>query len=158
MLLSTLGMASSVYNAIQMYLLYLLYYICFTKENVYITTFPFLWYFKINLMLAFFLIWFSQLCIPLISMGLCASPTVWQSYRNVFFLGNMPHRSHSLEILEDLLLHSLEHSHLKFPEDLLKVLLKGGLKISPKKCQLVRTKWQYMGNTIFIKRKVCIKP
>ena len=38
-------------------------------------------------------------------------------------------------------------------------LLKNGLKISPKKCQLFRTELQYMGNTIFIKdRRVCIKP
>ena len=33
------------------------------------------------------------------------------------------------------------------------------MKISPKKCQLFRTKLQYMGNTIFIKeRRVCVKP
>ena len=44
-------------------------------------------------------------------------------------------------------------------EDLLKALLKNGLKISPKKCQLFKTKLQYMGNMIFIKdRKVCVKP
>ena len=44
-------------------------------------------------------------------------------------------------------------------EDLLKALLKNGLKISPKKCQLFRTELDYMGNTIFMKdRKVCVKP
>ena len=44
-------------------------------------------------------------------------------------------------------------------EDPLKVLLKNGLKIYPKKCQLFRTELQYMGNTIFIKDvRVCIKP
>ena len=43
-------------------------------------------------------------------------------------------------------------------EDLLKALLKNGLKISPKKCQLFKTELQYMGNIIFIKDiKVCIK-
>ena len=43
--------------------------------------------------------------------------------------------------------------------DLLKALLKNGLKISPKKCQLYGKELQYMGNTIFIKdRRVCIKP
>ena len=36
-------------------------------------------------------------------------------------------------------------------KDLLKVLLKNGFKISPKKCQLFRKELQYMGNTIFIK-------
>ena len=38
-------------------------------------------------------------------------------------------------------------------EDLLKALLKNGLKISPKKCQLFRTNLQYKGNEIFIKIK-----
>ena len=44
-------------------------------------------------------------------------------------------------------------------EDLLKALLKNGLKISPKKCQLFKTSLQYMGNEIFIEnKKVCVKP
>ena len=44
-------------------------------------------------------------------------------------------------------------------EDLLKALLKNGLKISPKKCQLFKTSLQYMGNVIFIQnRKVCVQP
>ena len=44
-------------------------------------------------------------------------------------------------------------------EDLLKALLNNRLKISPKKCQLFKTKLQYVGNMIFIKdRKVCVKP
>ena len=43
-------------------------------------------------------------------------------------------------------------------EDLLKALLKNGLKKSPKKCQLFRTSLQYMGNQIFIEnKKVCVQ-
>ena len=39
------------------------------------------------------------------------------------------------------------------------MLLKNGLKISPKKCQLFRKEFQYMDNTIFINNgRVCIKP
>ena len=41
--------------------------------------------------------------------------------------------------------------------DLLKALLKNGLKISLKKCQLFKTELQYMGNIIFIKDKICVK-
>ena len=38
-------------------------------------------------------------------------------------------------------------------------LLKNGLKISPRKCQLFKKELQYMGNTIFIQEKrVCVKP
>ena len=38
-------------------------------------------------------------------------------------------------------------------------LLKNGLKVSPKKCQLFKMSLQYMGNEIFIEnKKVCVKP
>ena len=44
-------------------------------------------------------------------------------------------------------------------EDILSALLKNGLKIFPKKCQLFKTSLQYMGNEIFIvNKKVCVKP
>ena len=44
-------------------------------------------------------------------------------------------------------------------EDLLRNLLKNGLKVSPKKCQLFKTSLQHMGNEIFIEnKKVCVKP
>ena len=44
-------------------------------------------------------------------------------------------------------------------EDILSALLKNGLKISPKKCQLFKTTLQYMGNEIFIEsKKMCVKP
>ena len=43
-------------------------------------------------------------------------------------------------------------------EDLLKALLKNGLKISLKKCQLFKTELQYMGIIFIIDRKVCVKP
>ena len=52
--------------------------------------------------------------------------------------------------MDDLLLFTpTKKSQIKL-EDLLKVPLKNGLKISPKKCQLFRKELQYMGNTIFI--------
>ena len=51
-----------------------------------------------------------------------------------------------------------KESHINKLEDLLKALLKNGLKISPKKCQLFKTSLQYMGNEIFIEdKKVCVK-
>ena len=56
-----------------------------------------------------------------------------------------------------LLLTPSKGSHMEKLEDLLKVLLKNGLKISSKK--LFRTNLQYMGNEIFIQnRKVCVQP
>ena len=62
--------------------------------------------------------------------------------------------------MDDLLLFTLsKESPMNKLEDLLKALLKKGLNISLKKCQLFRTSLQYMGNKIFIQnRKVCVQP
>ena len=62
--------------------------------------------------------------------------------------------------MEDLVLFTPSKvSYITKLEDLQKALLKNGLKISPKKCQLFRTNLQYMGNEIFIKdERVCVKP
>ena len=56
---------------------------------------------------------------------------------------------------DNLLLHGSEHGYLKYLEDLLKMLLKNSLTISPKKCQLFRTELQYMGNTFLSKTRIC---
>ena len=62
--------------------------------------------------------------------------------------------------MDDLLLFTPSMSpHMAKLEDLLKALLKNGLKVSPKKCQSFRTNLNYMGNEIFIQNKrVCMKP
>ena len=62
--------------------------------------------------------------------------------------------------MDDLILFTpSKESHINKLEDLLKALLKNGLKISPKKCQLFKTSLQYMGNEIFVdNKKVCVKP
>ena len=61
--------------------------------------------------------------------------------------------------MDDLLLFTpSKEIHMRKLEDLLKALLKNGLKISPRKCQLFKTELQYMGNTIFIQgKRVCVK-
>ena len=92
-------------------------------------------------------------------MGLNISPSILQSYINAI-VDCLQSRKFCEAIMGDLLLFTpSKKSHIEKLEDLLKALLKNGLKISPKKCQLFRTELQYMGNTIFIKdRRVCIKP
>ena len=62
--------------------------------------------------------------------------------------------------MDDLLLFTpSKKSCIAKLEDLLKELLKNGLKTSPKKYHLFRSELQYMGNKIFIKdRRVCVKP
>ena len=92
-------------------------------------------------------------------MGLNIFPSIWQSYINAI-LDCLQSKKYCEAIMDDLLLFTpSKNSHIAKLEDLLKALLKNGLKISPKKCQLFRTNLHYMGNEIFIKdKRVCVKP
>ena len=92
-------------------------------------------------------------------MGLNISPSIWQSYINAI-LDCLQSRKYCEAIMDGLLLFTpSKETHMNKLEDLLKTLLKNGLKISPKKCQLFKTSLQYMGNKIFIEnKKVCVKP
>ena len=92
-------------------------------------------------------------------MGLNISPSIWQSYINAI-LDCLPSQKHCEAIMDDLLLFTPSKKCLMDKlEDLLKTLLKNGLKILPKKCKLFRTNLQYMGNEIFIQNKrVCVQP
>ena len=92
-------------------------------------------------------------------MGLNILPSVLQSYINAI-LDCLESRKYCEVIMDNLLLFTLsKKSHIAKLEDLLKALLKNGLKISLKKCQLSVTKLHYKGNTIFIKdRRVSITP
>ena len=88
-------------------------------------------------------------------MGLNISSSIWQSYINGI-LDCLQNRKYCKAIMDDLLLFTpSKKSHMDKLEDLLKTLLKNGLKISPKKCQNL----QYTSNEIFIQSKrVCIQP
>ena len=91
-------------------------------------------------------------------MGLNISPSIRQSYINAI-LECLQSRTHCKAIMDDLLLFTpSKKAHMAKLEDLLKALLKNGLKISLKKCQLFKTELQYMRNVIFIKdRNICVK-
>ena len=93
------------------------------------------------------------------SMGLNISPSIWQSYINVI-LDCLQNRKYCKAIMDNLLLFTpSKRSHMDKCEDLLRALLKNGLKISLKKCQLFRTTLQCMGNEIFIQdKRVCVQP
>ena len=85
-------------------------------------------------------------------MGLNISPSIWQSYINAI-LECLQSRKYCKAVMDDILLFTpLKKSHMAKSEDLLKSLLKNGLKISWKKCQLCTTELQYMGNTNIYKR------
>ena len=92
-------------------------------------------------------------------MGLNISPSTWQSYINAI-LDCLQSRKYCKAIMDDLILFTpSKESHMNKLADILSALLKNGLKISPKKCQLFKTSLQYMGSEIFIEsKKVYVKP
>ena len=92
-------------------------------------------------------------------MGLNISPSIWQSHINAI-PNCLQSRKYCEANMDDLLLFTQsKNSHITKLEDLLGALLKNGLKICPKKCQLFRTNLHYMQNGIFMQNKrVCIKP
>ena len=94
-----------------------------------------------------------------VPMRLTISPSIWQSHINAI-LDCLQSRKYCKVIMDNLLLFTLtKKSYIAKVEDLLMVLLKNGLKISLKKCQLFHKELQFMANTIFIKdKRVCIKP
>ena len=92
-------------------------------------------------------------------MGLNISPSIWKSFINAI-LECLQSRKYCKVIMDNLLLFTpTKKVHISKLEDLLEALLKKGLKIYPRKCQLFKSELQYMGNITFIKdRKVCVKP
>ena len=91
-------------------------------------------------------------------MGLNISPSNWQSYINMI-IDCLQNRKYCEAIMDYLLLFTpSKKSHMDKLEDLLKALLKNGLKISLEKCKLFRSDLQYMGNEIFIQDKYVYSP
>ena len=71
-------------------------------------------------------------------MGLNVSPPIWQTYIHTI-LNCLESRKYCEAIMDDVLLFTpSKQSHMRKLEDLLKALLKNGLKISPRKCQLFK--------------------
>ena len=74
-------------------------------------------------------------------MGLNISPSIWLSYINTI-LDCLQRRKYCEEIMDDILLFTTSKGSHIAKLDLLKALLKNGLKISQKKCHLFRTELQ----------------
>ena len=82
-------------------------------------------------------------------MGLAISPQVWIDYIENILCG-MTDKQDYIAIMDDLLIHGLKGNHLDRLEALFKAMIKHGLKLSPKKCQLFMKHLTYMGNAFHI--------
>ena len=83
-------------------------------------------------------------------MGLSISPAKWMEYVNIL-MKDIPVKENYIAIMDDILCFSKTKDHWERIEDLLKAIIKHGLKLSPKKCQLFRDELLYMGNTFSTK-------
>ena len=82
-------------------------------------------------------------------MGLAISPQVWIDYIESILCG-MANKQDYIAIMDDLLIHGFKGNHLDRLESLFKAMIKHGLKLSPKKCQLFMKHLIYMGNVFHI--------
>ena len=82
-------------------------------------------------------------------MGLVINPQVWIDYIENILCG-MANKQDYIAIMDDLLIHGFKGSHLDRLEALFKAMIKHGLKLSSKKCQLFMKHLIYMGNVFHI--------
>ena len=82
-------------------------------------------------------------------MGLAISPQIWIDYIENILCG-MDNKQDFIAIMDDLLIHGLKESHLNRLETLFKAMIKHGLKLSPRKCQLFMKHLVYMGNVFHV--------
>ena len=82
-------------------------------------------------------------------MGLAISPQIWIDYIENILCG-MDNKQDFIAIMDDLLIHGLKGNHLNRLETLFKAMIKHGLKLSPKKCQLFMKHLVYMVNVFHI--------
>ena len=85
-------------------------------------------------------------------MGIDCAPQIWMDYITLI-LSELEDKKKYISIMDDLLIHSTKMDHWKLLEQLLKSMCKNGLRLSPKKCQLFKTKLTYMGNEFSINRR-----
>ena len=85
-------------------------------------------------------------------MGIACAPQIWMDYITLI-LSELEYKKKYITIMDDLLIHSTKMAHWKLLEQLLKSMCKNGLRLSPKKCQLFKTKLTYMGNEFSINRR-----
>ena len=92
-------------------------------------------------------------------MGMSVSPQIWQQFIDLVFQDDLIKYKQNFDVnMDDTFIHSTAEEHMDDLLDLLKVLQKYGLKISPHKCQFFKKKI-YMGLEFQIEDdEVCYNP
>ena len=83
-------------------------------------------------------------------MGMSVSPQIWQQFIDVVFQDDLIKYKQNFDvIMDDTFIHSTAEEHMDDLMDLVKVLHKYGLKISPHKCQFFKEKIVYIWDKNF---------
>ena len=90
-------------------------------------------------------------------MGIACAPQIWMDYITLI-MSELEQKNKYIAIMDDLLLHSTKVAHWKLLEQLFQSMCKIGLKLSPEKCQLFRTKLTYMGSEFVINKRTMTIP
>ena len=91
-------------------------------------------------------------------MGIACASQIWMDYITLI-LGELEDKLKYIAIMDGLLVHSSKAAHWRLLEQLFKAMCKNGLKLSPKKCQLFKTKLTYMGNEfVIVEKNMTITP
>lgn len=86
-----------------------------------------------------------------VPMGLTLAPAVWQNFMKSILEEIPNYQEFACAIMDDIAIWSRsEAEHLKHVEQILDLLIKHGLKVSPQKAQLSPEKLKYMGHTLAI--------
>ena len=85
-------------------------------------------------------------------MGIACAPQTWMDYITLL-MGELEDKAKYITIMDDLLIHRTKVEHWLLIEQLLHSLVKNGLWLNPKKCQVFRTNLVYMGNEFVISQK-----
>ena len=83
-------------------------------------------------------------------MGMSDSPALWQQFVHVIW-EELPNKERYKIIMDDILIFSTKEQHWEDLDNLFKVLIKYGLKISPHKCKLFCNELVYMGLQSIVK-------
>ena len=90
-------------------------------------------------------------------MGMSVSPQIWQQFVDLVFQDDLIKRKQNFDvIMDDMFIHLTAEEHMDDLMDLIKVLGKYDLKLSPQKCQFFKKKIVYIGLEFQIHEdKVC---
>ena len=84
-------------------------------------------------------------------MGLSVSAAIWQNFIQRVLQEIPDYRKSHLAIMDDILTYSKRSDHTGKLIDLFKAVIRNGLKMSPRKCKLLKKSLVFMGLTMMIK-------